>query len=349
MSGDQGKCPILLSVVMVVDRWVEQIPQIVGALAAEIAEAVTDYELILVDNGSDPGANAMYRAVTGPAGLPNIQVYRLLRQVDYEAAAWAGAENSLGDYILVIDPFSESLVPLRQALDEMLGKQLDLVLLVNKAPRKESLPVRSLRKAYLALFDWMSGVNLQVEAAQYRLMSKRVVSYLLQQPRPALRYRALPATAGFARSVVTYSAPRRPHPAASFPRDVRRGLRILLGNSTAPARIASILSLAGAALNLVYSIYVVVLALTRSDLQPGWITLSLQQSGMFFLFSLLAFVMTEYMLDTIKGRRSGSSYFVTQEWSSAILTRRERLNVETLGHDRDDDDPRIPVRTGTTG
>jgi hypothetical protein len=346
MTSDTGKYPILLSVVMVVDRWVEQIPQVVSAVAAQIAETVTDYELILVDNGSDPDANAMYRAITGPAGLPNVQVYRLLRQVDYEAAAWAGAENSLGDYILVIDPFSESLDPLRRALDEILGRQLDLVLMVNRAPRRESLPVRSLRKLYLALFDWMSGVNLQVEAAQYRLMSKRVISYLLQQPRPALRYRALPATAGFARAVVTYSAPRRPHPAASFSRDVRRALRILLGNSTAPARIASMLSLSGAALNIVYSGYVVVLAFTRSDLQPGWITLSLQQSGMFFLFSLLAFVMTEYMVDTIKGRRSGSAYFVTQEWSSAILTRRERLNVETSSLGKP---AAPPLRTGTDG
>ena len=41
------------------------------------------------------------------------------------------------------------------------------------------------------------------------LMSKRVVSYLLQFPRPAIRYRALPAFAGFSKTTLYFSAPRR--------------------------------------------------------------------------------------------------------------------------------------------
>jgi hypothetical protein len=114
---------------------------------------------------------------------------------------------------------------------------------------------------------------------------------------------------------------------------MRRAVRLLLSNSTAPARIASLLSLTGAGLNVLYSIYVVVLAITRSDLQPGWVTLSLQQSGMFFLFSLLTFVLTEYLIDNIRDGRSSASYFVIDEFTSAVLTRRKRLNVETQGID----------------
>jgi hypothetical protein len=296
--------------------------------AVTVNEVVSDYELILFDNGSDQATNGIYRSITAPNGFANVQVYKLLRRVDYEVAAWAGVENSLGDYVLVFQPFSESLDPLERALDELFEKQLDVVLIVNKAPRLEGIVASGLRRAYLVLFRLLAGVNLQFEASQFRLMSKRVVSYLLQQPRPAGRYRALPAQAGFAHAVLTYTSPRRVSPAASFTTDVRRGIRILLGNSTSPARIASGLSLIGAALNICYSLYVVVLAITRSDLEPGWTTLSLQQSGMFFLFSLLAFVLTEYMVDSIRGDRSGTSYFVTEEWSSAMITRRQRLNVD---------------------
>lgn len=322
------KRPLLLSIVMVVDGWADRALPIINKVAEEVSELVTDYELIIVDNGSDAAADDIYRSITAPSGSPNVQVYKLLRKVDYEVAAWAGVENSLGDLILVTEPFNDTLEPLERALDELLDKQLDLVLMVNEAPRLEGMVVSSLRRVYLALFRSMGGINLQVEASQYRLMSKRVVSYLLQQPRPAARYRALPATAGFARAVMRYTAPRRPYPGASFVADVRRAVRTLLGNSVAPARFASGLSFAGAALNIAYSLYVVILAFTRSDLQPGWTTLSLQQSGMFFLFSVMTFILTEYMVDNVRGSRSGISYFVVGEWNSAVLTRRQRLNVE---------------------
>ena len=328
MTSAVQKKQILLSIVMVVDRWADQAPNILDTVVNKVSEVVSDYELILVDNGSDQESNAIYRSITSPNGYANVQVYKLLRPVDYEVAAWAGVENSLGDYVHVFQPFSESLDPLEKALDELFEKQLDLVLIVNRAPRVEGMMARALRRSYLQMFRLLGGVNLQLEAAQYRLMSKRVVSYLLQQPRPSGRYRALPAQAGFAHAVLTYTSPRRVNQAAGITTDVRRAIRILLGNSTSPARIASVLSLIGAALNICYSLYVVVLAITRSDLEPGWITLSLQQSGMFFLFSLLAFVLTEYMVDSIRGDRSGTSYFVTEEWSSATLTRRERLNVD---------------------
>jgi hypothetical protein len=331
MTDPAKRYPILLSVVMVVTGWVEQAPGIVAAMAEQLATIATDYEIILVDNASDGDAQQVYRAITAPEGHPNVQVYRLLRKVDYEIAAWAGVENSLGDLILVIDPFDDDLTPLRGAVAEVIDGQADLVLLVNDSPRRQPPLTAGLRRLYLALFRSLGGINLQVEAAQYRLMTKRVVSYLLQQPRPANRYRTLPATAGFTKAILRYTSARRPRPANGLLSEARRGMRILLSSSIAPARIASVLSLLGAGLNVVYSIYVVVLALTRSNLQPGWITTSLQQSGMFFLFSLLAFVLTEYLIDGIQGGRVGTAYFVIDELSSAVLTRRQRLNVETQG------------------
>ena len=36
-------------------------------------------------------------------------------------------------------------------------------------------------------------------------------------------------------------------------------------------------------MNIIYSIYVLIIALVKTNVGEGWITLSLQQSGMFFL------------------------------------------------------------------
>jgi polyisoprenyl-phosphate glycosyltransferase len=321
---------VLLSVVMVVQGWSDRIDEVVADVARHVQTLVSDYEVILVDNGSSGDSVKHYRAMTQANGQPNVQVYRLLNEVQQEVAAWAGVENSLGDHVLVYDPFHEGLDPLPQALDAV-ARGCEVVLLVNSAPHLESGSRRMLRRGYGRLFKMLGGVDLPVEASQFRLISKRVVSYLLQQPRPAARYRTSPAVAGFSTAVIHYVAPRRATARVGLRRQARRALGLLVSNTTALLRITSTLGLAGAVLNMAYSIYVLVIALTRSNVAAGWTTLSLQQSGMFFLFSLIIFVLTEYAIDHLRNARTGSAYFLIDEMTSAVLTRRERLNVETQG------------------
>lgn len=324
------KHQILLSIVMVVQGWSRHADEIVAEVSRQVEGLVADYEVVLVDNGSGEDSAASYRAITRAEGQPNVQVYRLLNEVQQEVAAWAGVENSLGDYVLVYDPFHESLEPLPEALDAVAHGR-EIVLLVNTASHPESASRRLLRRGYGRLFRMLGGIDLPVEASQFRLMSKRVISYLLQQPRPAARYRTSPAVAGFGTQVIRYIAPRRPEVHGSFARQVRHALGLLVSNTTALLRITSSLGLLGAVLNMLYSIYVLVISLTRSDVAAGWTTMSLQQSGMFFLFSLIVFVLTEYAIDHLRNSRTGTAYFLIDEMSSAVLTRRERLNVETQG------------------
>lgn len=46
--------------------------------------------------------------------------------------------------------------------------------------------------------------------------------------------------------------------------------------------LVSALYLFGATANLLYSIYIMLIALFKHDIAPGWVSMSLQQSGMFF-------------------------------------------------------------------
>ena len=107
-----------------------------------------------------------------------------------------------------------------------------------------------------------------------------------------------------------------------------RGMRLLVSTTQAPMRLVTSLSLFGAVANLVYSIYVVGVGFFKTDVAPGWISLSLQQSGMFFLISLVLLVLGEYILHMASLSNEGPLYHVGQEFTSARLTRREKLNIE---------------------
>lgn len=315
---------MLLTVVMVVDNWAERTAQVVQEVSRELAPLVSDYEIILVDNSAGDNTET-YRCLTSETGAPNVQIYRLVKSVDAEIAAWAGVENSLGDFVLVFDPFSESLSSLPEALEAAVAGK-DVVLLVNTTPRA-SFIARALQSVYAIAFRALSGVDLDAEAAHHRLISKRVVTYLLQQPVPSIRYRTLPGAAGFAKVVIRYAAPRTRDRDGRRLSDVRRGLHLLLSNSTAPLRLASVIALFGAMVNVAYIGYVIAVILLRTNVAPGWTTLSLQLSGMFFLISVVAWVVTEYIILDLKRAREGQPYFVVSELTSKLLTRRERLNV----------------------
>jgi hypothetical protein len=110
-----------------------------------------------------------------------------------------------------------------------------------------------------------------------------------------------------------------------------RGIQLVTSSSESPLRLATTLSAVGAFASLAYSIYVVFIWAIKEDVAPGWASLSLQQSGMFFLISLVLLVLSEYVLEISRKANSGPAYYIADEFTSAKLTRKERLNVEVDG------------------
>ena len=145
-----------------------------------------------------------------------------------------------------------------------------------------------------------------------------------------MTYRHLPATGGFARVNLSYSATPKTSHTKNLGESIDRGMRLLVSTTQAPMRLVTTLSLFGAVANLFYSIYVLAIAFFKADVAAGWVSLSLQQSGMFFLISLVLLVLGEYILHMASLSNEGPLYHVGQEFTSARMTRREKLNIETL-------------------
>jgi hypothetical protein len=96
--------PIFLSVVVVVRNNANQPQPLLEEAGRLIAASVSEYELIVVDNASEDDSLRVLKKLTGPDGLPNLQVYGLTKEVDMDAAFWVGFENALGDFCAVLDP-----------------------------------------------------------------------------------------------------------------------------------------------------------------------------------------------------------------------------------------------------
>lgn len=321
--------PVFLSVVLTVRNQSTSIENMLLDAAASISSLVSDYELIVVDNASDDDSVSVLKKLAGENGLPNLQVYALTKEVDVDTASWVGLENALGDFVTVIDPLVDDIGFLSEMLDKAVSG-VDVVFANNEQKPVQSLAYQGAYTIFNVLYKWFNGIHLANEAPQYRVLSKRVVNFILQHPQPAITYRHLPATGGFARANLSYSvAPKAPG-AKRLGESIDRGMRLLVSTTRAPMRLVTSLSLFGAVANLLYSIYVVAVGFLKADVAPGWVSLSLQQSGMFFLISLVLLVLGEYILHMASISNEGPLYHVGQEFTSARMTRREKLNIEEV-------------------
>lgn len=323
------RLPIFFTLVICIRNQSHHISQLVAESSHILQELVSDYEIVIIDNASDDDSLMHLKALTGVDGFPNLQIYALTKEVDADTAAWVGLENSLGDFVCVIDPLIDDISFLPQMLDNAVSG-VDVVFANNEQKSYKSLAYRVAYAMFHFLYKWFNGIHLAKEAPQYRVISKRVINFILQHPQPVTTYRHLPATGGFAKINLSYSAKPKTPQKKSLGDSIDRGMRLLVSTTRAPMRLVTSLSLFGAVANLVYSFYVVAVAFLKVDVAAGWVSLSLQQSGMFFLLSLVLLVLGEYILNMVSLQNEGPLYHVGQEFTSSRMTRREKLNIEEV-------------------
>lgn len=320
--------PAFLSVVISLHDAAAQMVRILSQIQRSVSALATDYEIIVVDNASTDQSVETLKCLTKVDGLPNLQVFALTKRVDADTASCIGIENALGDFVVVFNPEEDDICFVSDML-ERASDGADVVFAANMCKRRETLSYRLCYAAFNALHKLMIGVNLSDEAPRFRLLSRKVVNFILRHPHPALAYRHLPVTGGFSRAKLSYHRPVEfSHEKRNVLAGVDRGIRLLVSTTRAPMRFVTGLSLFGAVTNVIYSGYIIAVWLLKSDVAPGWVTLSLQQSGMFFLISLVLLVLGEYIVQIVSLSNEGPLYHVAQEFTSALMTHRERLNVE---------------------
>ncbi len=323
------RLPIFLTLVMSIRNQSNQVHHLLVEMNSMLRELVSVYEIVIIDNASNDDSLLKLKMLTGSDGLPNLQVYALTKEVDSDTAAWVGLENALGDFVAVIDPFSDDISFLPEMLDKALNGA-DVVFASNKQKSSQSLIYRGSYSMFNMLYKRFNGVDLANEAPHYRVLSKRVINFILQHPRPAMTYRHLPATGGFSKVNLTYSAAPKITQTKRLGESIERGIRLLVSTTHAPMRLVTTISLFGAAVSLVYSVYVVAIAFLKTDVAPGWVSLSLQQSGMFCLISLVLLVLGEYILNMVNLQYEGPQYHIGQEFTSTHMTHSEKLNIEEV-------------------
>ena len=320
--------PVLLSIVIATRNEAKELAICLEQISSVAGELVSDYEIIVVDNGSSDGTLNLLHHLTTEDGLPNLQIFSLAGSVDTLTAQWVGIENSLGDLVVCLDWQQGDLDFLEEVVHKA-GEGYDLVLTRKLPTRIKQRNIRlSLYDFFLVITRLSTGLALNAYSTSFIGMSRRIVSYLLQFPDPQIKFRNLGSTTGFRRTTLDIPNHPRATKEINLQQSISRGIKLVTASSTLPLRLATAFSALGAAISLFYSIYIVLIWIFKKDIAPGWVSLSMQQSLMFFLISMVLLVLSEYVLEISRKANSGPSYYIAAEYTSAKLLRKQRLNIE---------------------
>ena len=314
----------ILSVVCALTGCEFDFPSALEHLHTEVNGLSVLTEIVVILNGPDRDAVSLLSNLT--KHYEHLQVYVTKSRVDYSTALLAGIENAIGDWVATIDIQADEPIIIRRLFESALREHADVALSVS-THQGRSLLDAVISGAFHRVFRAFHGFSLTAEAPSARLLSRAVVNSLLCDDSPLIAFETLTARIGYRRCLVP--AAQRNVMERGFQERVYARWRTFIGIDAAPLRLANLLSGIGAVGGLSYSLCIMLIYLIKKDVVPGWTTLSLMQSCMFMMLTLVLWLLSEYMLLLLDPAARRPRYEIVDEFGGQVRSQVEMVNVET--------------------
>lgn len=267
-----------------------------------------DFEIVIVNDGSSDGTLSI--ASNLQRENPSIQIVNLARNSGHMAALTAGLDLAKGRWVVTIDGDGQDppeLIP--EMITRAEENKADICFMVRRDRRQDSLRHRIFSPFFYRTLSRATSGLAPIQAADFRLMSDRVVSVLRQLPETNRIYRVITPALGFKSVEIEYSRNQRANGESKyqFLKLVILATRSLIATSGAPLRWLSNLSVLIAGVSLIYSIFVLMSGLLGSG-PPGWASLSLLLSLILFVQALAMAVICEFLLSILADVRNRPLY-----------------------------------------
>ncbi|MGW6279357.1 glycosyltransferase family 2 protein [Kribbella sp. NPDC055071] len=229
-----------------------------------------DYELLVVDDGSRDRTAALLLAAA--EDWPQLRVVRLLRNSGHQAAQSAGFRRARGRYVVTIDAdLQDPPEVIRQFLDTVRAKDVDVVYGVRSDRSSDSLAKRTTARLYYRLMCRLIGKGIPYDAADFRLVSRRVVDAVNALPEDGRVFRLVIPWLGFPSVEVKYVRAERAAGTTkyNFTKMLRLAFDSVTAFSAAPLRLATWLGLLGGLMSGLFVVGALVIKVSGHSI-PGW-------------------------------------------------------------------------------
>jgi glycosyltransferase involved in cell wall biosynthesis len=245
------------------------------AFLAEVGGGVGEsWEVIFIDDGSKDQSLSMLRALA--AGEARYKVIALARNFGHQMAITAGIDQADGDAVVVMDADLQDPPEVVRAMVAKWREGFDVVYAVRDKRHGETWFKRlTAALFYRFLRAMLGGINIPVDAGDFRLMSRPVVLTLRALREHHRFVRGMVAWVGFRQGEVRYERPARFAGETKYP--LSKMLKFAIDGITSfsiiPLRMATWLGVFSGFLAIVTVAWAVYTKLFVKGVVTGWTTI----------------------------------------------------------------------------
>jgi glycosyltransferase involved in cell wall biosynthesis len=264
------------------------------ALLDALPAITSDFEVLLVDDGSDDGTLEALRKLS--AQDARFRYLALSRNFGKEAAMLAGLSQATGDAVAIMDADLQHPPELLDSMVTLLAQGYDQVV-ARRTRTGDSTVRRLVSRTYYRLINRVVEVQLENGVGDFRVLSRRAVQALLSLGEYNRFSKGLFAWIGFDTAVVDYENVVRQEGGSKWTLRslLNYGIDGVVSFNNRPLRMAIYLGVLMTVLAFAYAGYVVVEAYVQGIAVPGYVTLMVGIIGLGGLQLLFLGVIGEYV------------------------------------------------------
>ena len=234
-----------------------------------------DYEIVFVDDGSRDATLHNLKRLYHEKKCP-VKVISFSRNFGKEAGLYAGLQHASGDYICLIDADLQQRPEIARKMVEILEKKAEIdVVAAYQDRRGEGKLLSFFKKSFYSIINKLSKVQLQSDASDFRCFRRSVADSILQLTEYHRFSKGIFAWVGYSTEFIPYTACER-HAGTtkwSFMKLLNYAIEGIIGYSTAPLRLATIIGSFTGVSSALYLIVVVLQKLIWGIDIPGYATI----------------------------------------------------------------------------
>ncbi len=234
-----------------------------------------DYEIIFVNDGSRDATLHNLKKIHAAQACP-VKVISFSRNFGKEAGLFAGLQHARGDYISLIDADLQQRPEIVREMVQILDEKPKYdVVAAYQDRRGEGKILSFFKKSFYAIINKLSDVTLQPDASDFRTFRRSVRDSILDLQEYHRFSKGIFAWVGYETCFIPYTACERAAGTTkwSFWKLVNYAIEGIIGYSTAPLRLATVLGGMTGIAAVLYLIGVILEKLICGIDVPGYATI----------------------------------------------------------------------------
>lgn len=234
-----------------------------------------DYEIVFINDGSKDATLHNLKKLFAAQSCPT-KVISFSRNFGKEAGLYAGLQHASGEYISLIDADLQQRPEIVRDMVAMLDADSAIdVVAAYQDRRGEGKVLSFFKKSFYAIINKLSKVTLQPDASDFRTFRRSVRDSILELAEYHRFSKGIFAWVGYDTKFIPYTAQPRANGRTkwNFWKLVEYAIEGIIGYSTAPLRLATVLGSVSGIAAVLYLIWVFIEKLVWGIAVPGYATI----------------------------------------------------------------------------